>query len=137
MKVHPVFNTVRLRPYHKDTIPGRVAPPRPAPVVEGDQPEWEVEYIKDSRLRRGKLQYLIKWKGYPQEESTWEPVDNLQNAEDLVKDFHKRHPSAPKKISALTFSTLPFKPYENLTNPSPSKKLYNWTEGKHIEGNVP
>lgn len=137
MKVHPVFNVVKLRPYQKDSIPGRPHPPRPAPIVKGAEPEWEVEYIKDSRLRRRKLEYLVKWKGYPQEESTWEPARNLDHAQNVVQEFHKKHPSAPRRISALTFSRLSFIPYENLTTPSPSRKLYDWTNGKHIGGNVP
>lgn len=137
MKIHPVFNTVKLRPCHADAIPGRKAPSRPAPVIVGDHPEWNVEYIKDSRLQRGKLQYLVKWIGYPQEESTWEPADAIDNAKCLVQDFHTKHPSAPRRISALIFSRLPFRPYSNFTQPAPSTQLFNWTIGKHIEGNVP
>ena len=111
MKVHPVFNTIKLRPYAQDTISGRKPPPRPAPVIKGDKPEWEVEYIKDSRIFRGKLQFLVKWKGYPQEESSWEPENGLEHAKKAVQEFHAKHPSAPRKISALTFSRLNFKPY--------------------------
>jgi len=135
MKIHPVFNTVKLRPYHKDTISGRKVPSRPPPVVEGEYPEWEVEYIKDSRLQRGKLQYLVKWKDYPQEESTWEPVEHLKKAQKSIDDFHNKHPAAPRKISALTFSRLPFQSYTNFTEYS--GKIFDWTTGKHIEGNVP
>ena len=60
MKIHPVFNTVKLRPYLADTIPGREPPPRPPSVIEGNEPEWEMELIKDSKLIRGKLHFLIK-----------------------------------------------------------------------------
>ena len=86
---------------------------------------------------RGKLKYLVKWKGYPQEESTWEPESHLTKARKAVAEFHAKHPSAPRRISALTFSRLLWKPYENLTEPSPNSKLFDWTTGKHIEGNVP
>jgi hypothetical protein len=137
MKVHPVFNTSRLIPFEEDSIPGRRHPPPPAPIVEGDLPEWEVEFIKDSRFYRGKLQFLVKWKGYPHEESTWEPEANLKKAPKAIKDFYAKHPGAPRKISALTFSRLPFQPYENLTEFSPSTPLFDWTKGKHIVGNVP
>ena len=109
MKIHPVFNTVKLSPFHQDTIPGRPASHWPAPVIIDNEPEWEVEYIKDSRIYRGKLQYLIKWKGYPHEESTWEPEKNMQNSRQLIQEFYMRHPSAPRRISATTFSKLPFK----------------------------
>ena len=89
-------------------------------------------------MQRGKLQYLVKWKGYPQEESTWEPEESLKNAKKLVQEFHAKHPSAPKKLSALTFSQLPFRPYENLTEITPPPiHLSHWAKGKHIEGNVP
>ena len=44
--------------------------------------------ILDSRLHRGNLQYLVKWLGYTEEYNTWEPLSNLKNAEEAVKDFH-------------------------------------------------
>jgi hypothetical protein len=137
MKVHPVFNTVKLRPYHQDTIPGRKAPTRPGAVIEGESPEWEVECIKDSRLQRGRLEYLVKWKGYPQEESTWEPADNVKQAKKVVNDFHAKHPAAPRRISAATFTRLPFRPYTNFTEWPSSRKIFDWTAGKHIGDNVP
>jgi hypothetical protein len=137
MKIHPVFNTVRLRPFQENSIVGRKVTSRPKPVIEGNAPEWEVEYIKDSRLQRNKLEYLVKWKGYPQEECTWEPADNLTHAKKLVSDFHSKHPAASRRISAVTFDRLPFRPYINFTEPSPSATLFNWTLGKHIEDNVP
>jgi len=140
MKLHPVFHTVKLRPYFPDSIPGRtVSHPRPPPVVDGESPEWEVEYIKDSRLvSRGQgLQYKVKWKGFPQEESTWEPAANLKNCKQAVEDFHRKHPSAPRKISVMEFSNLPFKPYENLTELPVSvlESIPDWTQGKLIEDN--
>ena len=140
MKIHPVFHTVRLRPYYPDTIPGRNPPPqRPSPVIEGDDPEYEVEYIKDSRLTKRGLQYLVKWKGYPHEECTWEPIHNLEHAQDAIKAFHQKHASAPRRISALTFHSLKFRPYENFTEVPESvlKAIPDWTMGKCIVDNAP
>ena len=138
MKLHPVFHTVKLRPYFPDTIPGRKPPVRLPPVIEGDMPEWEVEYIKDSRLRGGvAMQYLVKWKGYPHEESTWEPACNLEHAAEAVAEFHRKHPSAPRQISTLAFSGLKFRPLENLTEWPADKKVNDWSNGKCIVGNAP
>ena len=128
MKIHPVFNTVKLRPFIPDPIPGRNVHPRPAPLVGGQEPECEIELIKDSKLVRGRLHFLIKWQGYPNEENTWEPADSLHNAEDIIRDFYARHPSAPRRINLLHFSSLPFIPYENLTSPKIPADFPTWTE---------
>ncbi|RKP25845.1 hypothetical protein SYNPS1DRAFT_28431 [Syncephalis pseudoplumigaleata] len=63
---------------------------------------YEVEAIVGSRKRKGRQQYLIKWKGYPDEENTWEDVNNV-HAEDLVEDYWRKHEASqmPKKESKL------------------------------------
>ena len=55
--------------------------------------------IIDSKHKgRGcKLHYLIKWKGYPASNNSWEPAENL-NAEELIKEYEKR--KQPNKTKA-------------------------------------
>jgi hypothetical protein len=57
-----------------------------------------VEAILQSKLTPNKrgVRYLIKWKGYPDSENTWEPPSNLTNAPDLLKAFHKKYPKMPR-----------------------------------------
>ena len=90
-----------------------VTPPEPI-EIEGE-PEYEVEEVLDSRLKCGKLEYLVKWSGYTEDHNTWEPEDNCENSRDLIEDFHKKNPSAPRKLRANIFASLVFKLYENLT----------------------
>jgi len=47
---------------------------------------YEVETVLDHNTRKNKTYYLIKWKGYSEEESTWENEDNVF-AEELVKEY--------------------------------------------------
>jgi hypothetical protein len=93
MKIHPVFHVSLLEPAATDPLPGQVNPPPPPIEVEGEL-EWEVEEILDSRKRRNKIQYLVKWIG--DDHPTWEPSEFLANAPALISDFHHHYPTKPR-----------------------------------------
>lgn len=50
--------------------------------------EYEVEKVLDKRFRKGRAEYFVKWKHY--DETTWEPLKNLGNVEDLLEEFDNR-----------------------------------------------
>ena len=60
-----------------------------------EEEEWEVEKILKERSKRIKdkktgryvvtKEYLVKWLGF--DKPTWEPEDNLDNCQDILKDF--------------------------------------------------
>ena len=104
-RLHPVFNVVKLTRAPDDPIPGRRAQPPPPPVLVGDGEEYVVERILDSRVRRGKLQFKVKWKGYGTEEDSWEPASDV-HADALVWEFYCAHPGAPWVIAAASFADL-------------------------------
>ena len=112
-KIHDIINVSWLRLYKEPTAGQRISPPEPV-EVEG-QPEYEVEEVLDSRLKKGKLEYLVKWSGYTDEYNTWEPVSNLENSKEAIEDFHKENPSTPHKLQANIFEGLVFRKYKNLT----------------------
>ena len=72
-QVHPVFSVTLLRPYDDDPITKHQErhPPLPPPVICNGIEEYEVEKILDSRIFRGKVEYLVHWKGYGVEEDEW------------------------------------------------------------------
>ncbi|MBW0489680.1 hypothetical protein O181_029395 [Austropuccinia psidii MF-1] len=79
--VHPVFHVSLLEPVKQSAIPNQHQLPQPPPVLVEEQEEWEVAQVLDSKLKRGKLWYLVGWKGFSedQERTSWEPDSNLTN----------------------------------------------------------
>ena len=53
---------------------------------------YQVEAIIDKRLnKKRKPEYKIKWKNYPFEECSWEPLSHLKNIMFMVKEFEQNH----------------------------------------------
>src|SRR6266404_3338284 len=123
-RIHNVFHASLLTPYHETTAhsPNFTRPP---PVLIDGEEEYEVERIVTHRQfgRSKQLQYLIKWKGYPESDNTWEPADQV-HAPDLIKHYHSAathqsskahhqsaiktiHQSAPPLPRIKTLGTIP------------------------------
>lgn len=53
--------------------------------------EFVVEKIVSRRFnpRRKQYEYLLKWEGYPSEQNTWEPAENLEACQHLLKAFEE------------------------------------------------
>uniref|UniRef100_A0A8C5Q2S0 Uncharacterized protein n=1 Tax=Leptobrachium leishanense TaxID=445787 RepID=A0A8C5Q2S0_9ANUR len=93
-KIHPVFHVSLLRLASEDPFPGRI-PPRPGPVSSDDD-RYEVKDLLDSRIRRNKLEYLVRWKGYGSDEDSRVLASEV-SAPALIRRFHKRHPDCPRR----------------------------------------
>ena len=46
-----------------------------------------VDKIIGKKITDGKVYYLIKWENYNTKDSTWEPLNNLTDIDDLIKIF--------------------------------------------------
>jgi hypothetical protein len=86
-----VFHESKLKPAHEPQFPKqKETRSRPPPEIIDGNEEHEVEEVQGVRNKQGKKQFLVKWKGLPQEESSWEPEENLKNARGTIRDFFKR-----------------------------------------------
>lgn len=100
-RLHPVFHNSLLSPYKETQAHGPNYTRPPPDIVEGEDDHYEVEVILQSRPspnRRG-VQYLVKWKGYPNSENSWLPASQLKHAEELVREFQNKYPKAPHPLN--------------------------------------
>ena len=52
-------------------------------------------YVKESESHLPGFYHLVAWKGYPEEENTWEPVLAVQYLRKLISFFYKGHLEKP------------------------------------------
>ncbi|CAL8117307.1 unnamed protein product [Orchesella dallaii] len=96
-------------------------------AIEHDQ---NVGKILKRRIRAVKLEYLLKWKGYGDEDNTWEPKENigaalildfeLENSKKSTKPTNEEEPSTRSRKSVLVAPT----------SPSPPKKTVRKTNAR-------
>ena len=55
-------------------------------VVIDNQSIFAAQRILKKRKRKGKIQYKVKWLGYPKDQSTWEPEENIFD-KSLIEHF--------------------------------------------------
>jgi hypothetical protein len=62
-------------------------------VAEEEDEGWEVEKIVGERIRQGKRQYQLKWKGWNSSDNTWEDEENL-NCDLLLQEYREQKQAA-------------------------------------------
>ncbi len=55
-----------------------------------DGKHWELEYVIDYIIRRGKMYYLMRWKGYGPKYDKWLKLEVFKHAIRLLEDYHER-----------------------------------------------
>jgi hypothetical protein len=105
--IHPVFHIDLLMPYHETPIHGANYQCPPPDLVEGEE-EYEVETVLASqRFGRGKkLQYLVKWKGYPDSDNQWINKEDIF-ADDAIREFKLSNPDQETHIRRVKVDLFP------------------------------
>ena len=115
---------------------------------------YEVEKIVDKRTNiYGLVEYLVKWKGYPSSDNTWEPKKNLKKLDHLIKEYengigekyvkkmkkgslNNEVPDVPKKIIKMKkingerYCKIRWRKRRNNNNPTPSYIKYEILKDK-------
>jgi hypothetical protein len=110
-----VFHVDLLTPYIETDFHGPNYT-RPPPDLINDEEEYEVEQVLSSRRhgRGRKVQYLVKWKGYPDSDNEWVNWDDM-NADEALEDFRKQNPRAITHIRGAQSAAV-----------EPTPTLHSW-----------
>ena len=122
-KIHDVFHADLLTPYRETEFhrPNFMKPP--PDLIDGEE-EYKIEEVLQShKYGRGrKIQYLVKWKGYPDSENQWVDWDNL-HVDEALADFKRKNPDTMSHIkggtSQETRNSNPHTPMSNDGHSSP------------------
>ncbi|KAJ7975820.1 Retrotransposon protein, putative, Ty3-gypsy subclass [Quillaja saponaria] len=91
MKIHPVIHVSNLKLYHPDPKdPARNQSTRPAVNLKKPPSRVAEEILAERRViirRRPRLEFLVKWKGLGDEETSWEKAEDLSKFQQKIEDF--------------------------------------------------
>ena len=122
-RIHDVFHASLLTPY-RETGNHRPNFSRPPPDLVDGEEEQEIERIISHRRygKMRKLQYLIKWKGFPESDNEWVDPTHM-HASDLLSKYHRKHPlDSIKAAAGSSRSSSPSSPITQCL-PTPSTCL--------------
>lgn len=94
MNIVNSFHVSRLKKVNTSQLfPDRSTITRSEPIIvngnDSSLNEWEVESIVGKRVNHRRVEYLVKWKNCGIEENSWEPVSNLTNSTERVRQFER------------------------------------------------
>jgi hypothetical protein len=115
-KIHDVFHVDLLTPYIETEFhsPNYTRPP--PDLVQGEE-EYKVKKVLNSRQhgRGHKVQYLVKWKGYPDSDNEWVNWDDM-HADQALEEFKQCHPLSITHKYTLRTTTTESPPPLQLSN---------------------
>jgi hypothetical protein len=68
----------------------RVGEESPNSILIDEDDKFLINRLLDERISKGKIEYLVKWIGYPDHNNIWKSLQNLDNCEIAIYDFRMR-----------------------------------------------
>jgi len=69
----------------------------PPDLIEGKE-EYKMEAITSHKNWGQGYRYLVKWKGYPISDNTWEPASGFKNAQEILTEYQLTHYLSPLNL---------------------------------------
>ncbi len=102
LRIHSVIHIAHLKRYVTRVTKFQQTVTRPPPLHTDKRGSvYIVERIKATKYVRGKQFFLVKWKGFADTDSTWEPYANVKHVPNLLKKFtssYGKHRFRPGRV---------------------------------------
>lgn len=89
---------------------------------------FSIEAILDKRTRKGRVEYLVKWEGYGDDDNTWETRQHM--VEDGMKAFITKYEKAKKGTSAKKSKKKEKTPKKRSRSKTPTPSRKNRSKSK-------
>ena len=100
--IHNVFHISKLKRFNEsDPKFGLRKGSPPEPDIEDEEDEYQIDAIVNERIRRGKKEYLMKWKGYSSIDNSWISEDDLIKADEVLADWNAAKEAEAKKKASF------------------------------------
>jgi chromobox protein 1 len=120
---------IQKEPLNKERTPKRKRKSSENKTTIKSEEEYIVERIISKRVSKsGKVEYLLKWKDYSDDQNTWEPRENL-GCKEMITDFEK---DLTKKLLNKSDKNKKLKSDSTFLNLSFGKKTSNRKTGDGI-----
>uniref|UniRef100_A0A8C7UV17 Chromobox homolog 7b n=1 Tax=Oncorhynchus mykiss TaxID=8022 RepID=A0A8C7UV17_ONCMY len=109
---------------------------------------FAVESIIKKRVRKGNVEYLLKWKGWPPKYSTWEPEEHIldqrlvqayeeKDQKDRALGYRKRGPKAKRLLLQNTIYTMDLRSAHKAPEKPPARLRLSLTRSLDSEAEDP
>lgn len=106
-------------------------------VVHGASAPLQVERIVDKRKnKKGKVEYLVRWRGYGSEGDTWEPESHLSTCMIYVHEFNRQYAERQRDATLLRSTRSSASLHSSSTHRPPCRPPPTGTSRSEISSDI-